>query len=489
MEALLVGIKSEILCSHLLQKDIQQLNNSDQNHQPTTANSHKKKIKETLNATSRYVENEYGITEHHINQYIVKGEIGHGSFGAVHYATDLNKNEYAIKKVSKSRLRRRSRTSIINKSIALGGPSGSNKPCTAQSLHLAQQFHNPLFLIKGDLEVARKVNHPNILQLIEVLDDPEEDSLYMVLEYCMKGVITEVAIGEKANPQSPENCRIWFRQMVSGLEHLHENGIVHRDIKPENLLLTKDNVLKIADFGDSEIFEKGADMMIFKSAGSPAFTPPELCVRNHGYVSGKAADIWSLGVSLYCIRFGHLPFERIGILELYEAIKTEELKFDVDPTQEPDFQNLMMRLLDKDPNKRAKIDEIKVHPWITNCDSATLPNPVMDVSEESTKTQVKEILTFEKRKDLPLLTNQQFDPEENYSIIYRPTSLRCKQNIDDENLEMNNNDREPRTQINLNQEVAQYPECKSLRPRLDSGIELNDFEFTNSINSVTEFPS
>lgn len=147
---------------------------------------------------------------------------------------------------------------------------------------------------------------------------------------------------------------------MTNISIVHKQGIVHRDIKPDNLLLTKDNVIKIADFGDSEIFEKGSEMMIFKSAGSPAFTPPELCVRNHGYVSGTAADIWSLGISLYCMRFGYLPFEREGLLELYDAIRSEELKLDIDYDQEPEFYDLMTRLLEKNPEKRAKIEEIKV---------------------------------------------------------------------------------------------------------------------------------
>jgi [calcium/calmodulin-dependent protein kinase] kinase len=139
---------------------------------------------------------------------------------------------------------------------------------------------------------------------------------------------------------------------------VHAQGVVHRDIKPDNLLLTEDDVLKIVDFGVSEMFEKQSEMLTAKSAGSPAFLPPELCVTKHGDISGKAADIWSMGVSLYCLRFGHIPFEQSGVLELYEAIRNE--KPDIDHDQDPEFADLISRLLEKDPAKRIKMAELRV---------------------------------------------------------------------------------------------------------------------------------
>ncbi len=139
---------------------------------------------------------------------------------------------------------------------------------------------------------------------------------------------------------------------------VHAQGVVHRDIKPDNLLLTEDDVLKIVDFGVSEMFEKESEMLTAKSAGSPAFLPPELCVTKHGDISGKAADIWSMGVSLYCLRFGCIPFERSGVLELYEAIRKDQPA--MDPDHEPEFADLMRRILEKDPAKRIKMPDLRV---------------------------------------------------------------------------------------------------------------------------------
>lgn len=101
--------------------------------------------------------------------------------------------------------------------------------------------------------------------------------------------------------------------------------------------------------------------MTAKSAGSPAFLPPELCVAKHGDISGKAADIWSMGVSLYCLKYGRIPFERPGVLELYDAIKQDELQFpNNDCDDDKDFKDLMTRLLEKDPKQRIKMEELRV---------------------------------------------------------------------------------------------------------------------------------
>ena len=204
----------------------------------------------------------------------------------------------------------------------------------------------------------KKLNHPNLVSLLEVLDDPTEDSLYMVLEMCKKGVVMKVGIYDNADPYSPDECRCWFRDLILGIEYLHAQGVVHRDIKPDNLLLTADDVLKIVDFGVSEMFEKESDMTTAKSAGSPAFLPPELCVSRHGGISGKAADIWSMGVTLYCLYFGRVPFEKSAVLELYEAIKQDNPL--LNDECDKDFADLMHKILEKDPSKRIKMPELRV---------------------------------------------------------------------------------------------------------------------------------
>jgi calcium/calmodulin-dependent protein kinase kinase 2 len=217
---------------------------------------------------------------------------------------------------------------------------------------------NSIDLIKEEIAIMKKLNHPNLCTLIEVLDDPREDSLYMVMEMCKKGIIMKVGLDQKSDPYDEESCRCWFRDLILGIEYLHAQGIVHRDIKPDNCLLTEEDVLKVVDFGVSEMFEKDSEMLTAKSAGSPAFLPPELCVVKHGDISGKSADIWSMGVTLYCLRYGHIPFEKSGIFELYDAIKSAEPSFE--PEANKDLQDLMLRILEKDANKRIKMPELRV---------------------------------------------------------------------------------------------------------------------------------
>ncbi|KAJ5179586.1 hypothetical protein N7492_002796 [Penicillium capsulatum] len=356
-------------------------------------------VKETLDARSEYTTSQDdGTAEHRINQYVIKQEIGRGSFGAVHLAADQFGNEYvrtflpvdrnnthnsdrkkknqqanvnpktekAVKEFSKSRLRKRAQSHLLRRPRAPRRPStGFNSPLHRHPSGNDDNENalNPLYLIKEEIAIMKKLNHHNLVSLIEVLDDPTEDSLYMVMEMCKKGVVMKVGLEDQADPYDDEHCRCWFRDLILGIEYLHAQGIVHRDIKPDNCLVTNEDVLKVVDFGVSEMFEKNSTMFTAKSAGSPAFLPPELCVVRHGDVSGEAADIWSMGVTLYCLRYGKLPFDQQNIFDLYESIRNDPVECDEE--QDEKFKDLMQRILEKDPTKRIKMRELRVHPWVT----------------------------------------------------------------------------------------------------------------------------
>ncbi|KAI8638243.1 kinase-like domain-containing protein [Parasitella parasitica] len=358
-------------------------------------------VVETLGATTS--ETKEGLRK--INNYLLKKEIGRGAFGTVHLGIDENTNtEYAIKEFSKSRLRKKEQMDLFrgggsrgrgrSRMMGLGVNRGAAAGATASG---GGSSSNPLDLVRGEMAVLKKLNHPHIVRLYEVLDDPSGDSLYMVFEMMHNGVLMEIELDHVALPYTEEMARGYFKEMMLGIEYLHANDIVHRDIKPDNLLLSKENVLKIVDFGVSEMFVKGNDKLK-KSAGSPAFMAPELCTARHGEVSGKATDIWSMGVTLYCMIYGKTPFTSGNLLELYEMIKEAPIEYGGDHSD--NLLDLFHRILDRNPDTRITMEELRKNPWITNNNTETMLSAgencdiVSEPTEEEMKNAIKSIASI-----------------------------------------------------------------------------------------------
>ncbi|MGH0134203.1 UNVERIFIED_CONTAM: hypothetical protein FKN15_054936 [Acipenser sinensis] len=141
----------------------------------------------------------------------------------------------------------------------------------------------PLERVYQEIAILKKLDHLNIVKLIEVLDDSSEDNLHMAFELMKKGPVMEVPTD---SPFTEEQTRVYFRDVVLGIEYLHYQKIVHRDIKPSNLLLGDDGHIKIADFGVSNQFE-GNDALLSSTAGTPAFMAPETLSDHRKSFSGK----------------------------------------------------------------------------------------------------------------------------------------------------------------------------------------------------------
>lgn len=209
----------------------------------------------------------------------------------------------------------------------------------------------------------------------------------------------EVSLHQTRPALSVEDARRHFASLVLGIEYLHANDVVHRDIKPENLLLSSDGELKIADLGVSEMFIHGDDTMQ-RAAGSPAFMAPELVsVERHAY-SGKAADIWSMGVTLYCMCFGRLPFVGESILDVYDAIREQSLQIpdseDPERPVDPRLVDLLQRMLTKESTARITMAELREHPWLTDDGRCPLVPASencqrIEVTEEDVRTAVRRI--------------------------------------------------------------------------------------------------
>ncbi|XP_006806835.1 calcium/calmodulin-dependent protein kinase kinase 1-like isoform X1 [Neolamprologus brichardi] len=194
-------------------------------------------------------------------------------------------------------------------------------------------------------------------------------------------------------PLSEEQARLYFRDVILGIEYLHYQKIVHRDIKPSNLLLGDDGHVKIADFGVSNQFE-GNDALLSSTAGTPAFMAPETLSDARKSFSGKALDVWAMGVTLYCFVFGKCPFIDEYILALHNKIRTKPVEFPETPKISAELQNLILQMLDKNPDSRISIPEIKMDPWVTQGGADPLPLEedhcsVVEVTEEDIQNSVK----------------------------------------------------------------------------------------------------
>uniref|UniRef100_A0A8D2ZEF7 Calcium/calmodulin-dependent protein kinase kinase 1, alpha a n=1 Tax=Scophthalmus maximus TaxID=52904 RepID=A0A8D2ZEF7_SCOMX len=242
----------------------------------------------------------------------------------------------------------------------------------------------PLERVYQEIAILKKLDHINIVKLVEVLDDPTEDSLHMgtpVME-----VPTDDAFSE-------EQARLYFRDVILGMEYLHYHKIVHRDIKPSNLLLGDDGHVKIADFGVSNQFE-GNDALLSSTAGTPAFMAPETLSDQRKSFSGKALDVWAMGVTLYCFVFGKCPFIDEYILALHNKIRSKPVDFPEAPKISEELRTLILRMLDKNPDIRITIPEIKTDQWVTRGGADPLPLEeehcsVVEVTEEDIQNSVK----------------------------------------------------------------------------------------------------
>uniref|UniRef100_A0A672GPW3 non-specific serine/threonine protein kinase n=1 Tax=Salarias fasciatus TaxID=181472 RepID=A0A672GPW3_SALFA len=308
-----------------------------------------------------------------LNQYKLKKEIGKGSYGVVKLAYDEDSEQYY------SFQRRRP---FERSPVSSGAEPQQQDPFPKAVL--------PLERVYKEIAILKKLDHHNVVKLVEVLDDPDEDGLHMAFELMTKGPVMEVPTDQ---PLTEERARFYFRDVVLGIEYLHYHKIIHRDIKPSNLLLGDDGHVKIADFGVSKEFE-GTDALLSCTAGTPAFMAPETMTEHEQSFSGKALDVWAMGVTLYCFVFGTCPFYDEYIVSLHNKIKNKAVEFPETPSVSNELKELIQRMLDKTPERRITIPQIKLHPWVTEDGSNPLPLEeehctALEVTEEEVQNSVK----------------------------------------------------------------------------------------------------
>nr|XP_046215149.1 serine/threonine-protein kinase STK11-like [Oncorhynchus gorbuscha]XP_046215150.1 serine/threonine-protein kinase STK11-like [Oncorhynchus gorbuscha]XP_046215151.1 serine/threonine-protein kinase STK11-like [Oncorhynchus gorbuscha] len=234
--------------------------------------------------------------------------------------------------------------------------------------------------VKKEIQLLRRLQHKNVIHLVDVLYNEEKQKMYMVMEYCVCGMQEMLdSVPERRFPVFQAHG--YFLQLLDGLEYLHSQGIVHKDIKPGNLLLTTDGALKISDLGVAEALHPFAeDDTCRTSQGSPAFQPPEIA-NGLDTFSGFKVDIWSAGITLYNITTSLYPFEGDNIYKLFENIGKGD--YSVPEECGPALSDLLQGMLEYDPVKRFSIQHIRQHNWVRKKHPPTEPPVPIPASAES----------------------------------------------------------------------------------------------------------
>eukprot|EP01133_Synstelium_polycarpum_P002627 gene2627-3021_t len=265
----------------------------------------------------------------HVGSYEIGKTLGNGSFGKVKLGTNIfTKEKVAVKFIKENKL----------------------------SIKQKETVHR-------EIEIMRLLDHPNIVKLLDVIEKKEDSMTFLIVEYISGGELFDYIVAREYIKE--KEARKFFRQIISAVEYCHSNLIVHRDLKPENLLLDADGNVKISDFGLSNVISPGKMMDSF--CGSPLYAAPEI-LKAEKYL-GPPIDIWSLGVILYAVLCGSLPWEG-------------------DNQAEISYHSVHGKYIDPPHLSKATIEELKNHAW-TNTDYTEPPpsflptrEPVYEIREE-----------------------------------------------------------------------------------------------------------
>ena len=260
-----------------------------------------------------------------------------------------------------------------------------------------------------EINLMRKLNHPNITKILETFED--EKFYFIIMEYINGGNLFSYV--KKRRKLSEKTAKFLFKQIILGIKHIHSQLIVHRDIKLENILIDMNDNVKICDFGIGIILSS-ENQVLHSHCGTPLYIPPEiiLSTKEEGY-KGFPADIWSAGIALYIMLSGKLPFnldEDQDDIDVYNNnVKEKNLRLKSEIVKkEPKYienisdeaRNLLKGILNKNPKKRLTCDEILNHPWLSDVNKK---NHLFSKSEKETLS--KSYIDYRKNKLDDLVEN------------------------------------------------------------------------------------
>ena len=202
---------------------------------------------------------------------------------------------------------------------------------------------------QDEAAIIRRFDHPYIIKCSDMFQDFDKHYLFIIMEYCGGGTLMDV-------PQNEMKSK--FAELVSAVEYMHSNRVAHCDIKPQNIMIHSDGHIRLTDFGNASRIDE--EMIPSYLQGTAAYCSPEL-LSNFEY-NPFAADIWSMGVTLFFVSFKFLPFTGSGLSDFTEHIKNDTPVYPSDA--DPLLINLISRMLEKNPKKRITIEDIWNHPWL-----------------------------------------------------------------------------------------------------------------------------
>ncbi|XP_059537201.1 SNF-related serine/threonine-protein kinase-like [Myotis daubentonii] len=239
-----------------------------------------------------------------------------------------------------------------------------------------------------EVRCMKLVQHPNIVRLYEVIDT--QTKLYLILELGDGGDMFDYIMKHEEG-LNEDLAKKYFAQIVHAVSYCHKLHVVHRDLKPENVVFfEKQGLVKLTDFGFSSKFQPGTKLTT--SCGSLAYSAPEILLGDE--YDAPAVDIWSLGVILFMLVCGQPPFQEANDSETLTRIM--DCKYTVPSHVSKECKDLIARMLQRDPKRRASLEEIENHPWLQGVD----PSPAT-------------------KYNIPLASSKNLSEEEHNSIIQR----------------------------------------------------------------------
>jgi serine/threonine protein kinase len=308
-----------------------------------------------------------------LNQYVLFERLGQGAQGEVFLASDTSKKELrAIKAVRRPR--------------GAKGPASPNTSTAVGAVAAARQRQRDQ--LEREVLAMKKLRHRNVVRLYEVIDDPELERMYLVMQYVEHGpVVTLTPEGVASRTIEPKKMVSFARQICAGLEYLHKKGVIHRDIKPDNILLGHDDCVYLADFGTAEVFgEADAQRGVTGTRGTMAFLAPELLAIDEDTdaplllrppVNGEAVDVWALGVTFYVMLYGKLPWEFGDARQLFKHIEKSPLTFHRTPGMSSASSHELLP-----PRSHMAVPEGRVSP------------PLIHTSSPQSNSEVPELPSF-----------------------------------------------------------------------------------------------